>query len=319
MRKASWIVEVVTLFSVHMEWSGSEQTRKFPWQIGLVTFAAFPQANDTQKWREALQGIVEDPFFDIIELLPFKEETWKEIQPIVARSSKPFFVGLQPMILSNGRNPSALDEEHRKESVNALREGVVRASQMGAKSVALCSGPDPPASNREDAISQLVKSLVEITAWARDSDLFVHLETFDRDHDKKQLIGPLDEAAEVVRQVRRKSQNIGILWDLSHGPLLNEKPSVLRNFKELISHVHIGCAKIVDGSLKDWHPGFYRKGAVNSVNDVVQLLKVLQGIDYKGAISFEVKPESDQESLEVVNAAKGVLYTAFAKLMTENP
>lgn len=315
MRKADWIVEAMTLILGYHETRGSEHGRKLPWEIGLVSFAAFPQANDARKWKEVVQEIAEDPFFDLIEVPPFKEEVWREIQPIVSRSSKSVFVGLQPMILSDGRNPSALDEAHRRESVNALREAIVRASRMGAKSVVLCSGPDPSVTDRQEAIGMFVKSLVEITSEARDAKVFVHLETFDRDHDKKQLIGPIGEAAEVVKQVRRKCQNIGILWDLSHGPLLNEKPSLLTDFKELITHVHIGCAKIVDGSMKDWHPGFYRKGAINSIDDVMQLLQVLRGIGYKGALSFEVKPEGDQEGLEVINAAKGVLYTAFAKLM----
>ncbi len=99
---------------------------------------------------------------------------------------------------------------------------------------------------------------------------------------------------------------------MSHAPLLKEQPSVLEEYKELISHVHIGCAKMADGQPKDWHPGFYRKGSVNSLDEVVELLEVLDVIDYKGAVSFEVKPENGQEGLEVVNAAKGVLYSAFA-------
>jgi sugar phosphate isomerase/epimerase len=103
---------------------------------------------------------------------------------------------------------------------------------------------------------------------------------------------------------------------LSHAPLLNEKPSDLSAARECLLHVHIGCAKrLPDGRLVDAHPGFYRPGAVNGVEEVAELLKVLLDIGYRGAVSFEVKPEEGQGWREPVEAAKSVLYTAFAKVV----
>jgi hypothetical protein len=64
----------------------------------------------------------------------------------------------------------------------------------------------------------------------------------------------------------------------------------------------------------DWHPGFYRPGAVNGVEEVRELLRVLLELGYRGAIGFEVKPEEGQHWLEPVMSAKGVLYTAFSQL-----
>ncbi|MEM3713097.1 MAG: TIM barrel protein, partial [Thermoproteota archaeon] len=154
---------------------------------------------------------------------------------------------------------------------------------------------------RKDAFDKLRESLIEICGYAEKNDAYVLLETFDIVHDKKLLIGQLEDAEKIILDVRRECKNIGVLWDLSHGPLLNEKPRKLVKFKSILSHIHIGCAKIVNGDLKDWHPSFYRNGAINGVEDLVELFSTLEEIDYKGAISFEVKPEEGQSPQEVID------------------
>ncbi|RLI24366.1 hypothetical protein DRO57_06945, partial [Candidatus Bathyarchaeota archaeon] len=92
-------------------------------------------------------------------------------------------------------------------------------------------------------------------------------------------------------------------------------PSVLEEVNDVLVHIHIGCAKKVDDGFLDSHPGFYTPGAVNGIDEVAELLKTLYRIGYTGAVSFEVKPEPTQTSLEIVNTAKGVLVTAYYKAL----
>ena len=179
------------------------------------------------------------------------------------------------------------------------------------KAVALCSGPNVEGADREKAIEAMVKTLRELAEEASKYGMPVYLETFDYQWDKKRLVGPIDLAAKIVERARETHRNVYLMWDLSHGPLLNEDPEVLKSYPDLIGHIHIGCAKKVDGKLYDWHPGFYRPGALNTEHDVAKLLEVLKDIGYRGAISFEIKPEGDQSPYEILNAAKGVLLRAF--------
>ena len=100
--------------------------------------------------------------------------------------------------------------------------------------------------------------------------------------------------------------------------MLGERPDDLRRAAPYLAHIHVGCTKrMPSGELRDWHPGFYRPGALNGVEEVMELIRVLNEVGYEYAVGFEVKPEEGQEWLEVVNAAKGVLYTAFARYVYE--
>jgi len=258
---------------------------------------------------DKIRSIAGDPFFDLFEVAPMGDAEWAKLKDIARE--KEFALALQPEILVRGRNPSSVNEDERREVVKAFVEEIRRAGERGMKAVALCSGPNVEGADREKAIEAMVKTLRELAEEASRYGMAVYLETFDYQWDKRRLVGPIDLAAKIVEKARETHRNVYLMWDLSHGPLLNEDPEVLKSYPDLIGHIHIGCAKKVDDKLYDWHPGFYRPGALNTEHDVAKLLEVLRDIGYRGAISFEIKPEGDQSPYEVLNAAKGVLLRAF--------
>ncbi len=305
------------MLTVQARVKGVEAAVKLPWRVSIVGFMANPRVlqGDPEAVRETFRALTSDSYFDIIEVQPLPEEAWSIAKSIADQRGVEIALGLQPYVLTRGVNPSALNEDVRRKSVATILEEVRKARERGVTKVAFCSGPDPGPADRGAAMDALVKSLKEVSAAAQKLGVTVILETFDRDWDRKQLIGPIAEAVKVAEQVREEYGNFGLLWDLSHGPLLNESPSVLKAAKDYLVHVHIGCAKrLPDGRLVDWHPGFYRPGAVNGVEEVKELLRVLLELGYRGTIGFEVKPEEGQHWLEPVMSAKGVLYTAFSQL-----
>jgi sugar phosphate isomerase/epimerase len=305
------------MLTVQARVKGVEAAVKLPWRVSIVGFMANPRVlqGDPEAVRETFRALTSDSYFDIIEVQPLPEEAWSIAKSIADQRGVEIALGLQPYVLTRGVNPSALNEDVRRKSVATILEEVRKARERGVTKVAFCSGPDPGPADRGAAMDALVKSLKEVSAAAQKLGVTVILETFDRDWDRKQLIGPIAEAVKVAEQVREEYGNFGLLWDLSHGPLLNESPSVLKAAKDYLAHVHIGCAKrLPDGRLVDWHPGFYRPGAVNGVEEVRELLRVLLELGYRGTIGFEVKPEEGQHWLEPVMSAKGVLYTAFSQL-----
>ena len=306
------------MFSVRVRRRGLEASYEFPWPVSIVAFMANPRFLKGEEVEETVRTIASDLFFDMIEVNPLKPEDWNAVERIAEDAGIAVAVGAQPLVLIEGRNPSSLDEGIRREAVRALMEVVDDAAAHGVASVALCSGPDPGVDRREDARRALLKSLEELADYAEERGVMIVLETFDRDWDKRQLIGPLDEAVEIAKALRREFDNFGLLWDLSHAPMLGERPDDLRRAAPYLAHIHVGCTKrMPSGELRDWHPGFYRPGALNGVEEVMELIRVLNEVGYEYAVGFEVKPEEGQEWLEVVNAAKGVLYTAFARYVYE--
>lgn len=305
------------MFSAYVPGKGVGGLYRFPWKVSIVGFMANPATLKGKEVKETFQTIVSDPFFDMIEIHILPDDVWSEAKSVLEGSNVRLATGLQPLVLMEGYNPSSLKEEDRVKAVEAIKRSIETSAERGITTVAFCSGPDPGKEDREAAKDALIKSLKEITGYARKLGVRVMLETFDREHDKKQLIGPIREAVDVAKAIREEYDNFGLMWDLSHAPMLNEKPSDLRVAASYLAHIHIGCAKETSEGLKDWHPGFYRPGAVNGVDDVKELIKVLVEIGYEGAVGFEVKPEEGQVWLEVVNSAKGVLYTAFARYLNE--
>ena len=287
----------------------------FPWGISIVSNMAFPDmVEGDDKYLNAVKIIGEDPFFDGLEIPTPSDHLWDKIEDVLEDQDKVAILGAQNDVIKRGLNPCALEEEERKKAVEGLGNIIEDAGAHGVWLIALCSGPDPGANKRKDATGKLIVSLNELCQKAEDCGVNLLLETFDRTLDKKMLIGPMDEAIKVVSEVRKEHEDLGLMWDLGHGPLLGEKPSVLRKTGELIEHIHIGCSKKADdGGLLDHHPGFYSKNAVNTEEDVADLLEELEDIGYFGFVGFEVKPQEFQTGKEVISTAKSVLVEAFAR------
>jgi len=286
----------------------------FPWGISIVNAMAYPDMTQSDdNYIECVRAIVEDPFFDGVEIPKPPENLWGQIEKLL--EERFVILAAQSEVLQKGANMSSLDEAERKKAIESMGKLVEDAGRHDVCLLAFCSGPDPGANKRAEATTKLLDSLKKLCEKAGDNGVSLLLETFDRNHDKKLLIGPVEEAVKVVKEVRKDYYNIGLMWDLSHGPLLGEKPEILKKAGDLIAHIHIGCAKKADkpSALLDHHPGFYTKNSINTVDDVADLMEVLMDIDYCGLVGFEVKPQEPQTSKEVINTAKGVLMEAFQK------
>jgi sugar phosphate isomerase/epimerase len=291
-----------------------ELISRFPWKIGIVGFMVYPELQKTNRGvAEKLKPILEDRFFDLVELYDVSDDDWRILEGY--RHRVDFAVGVQPDILAKGVNPSSVDESERGRALEVLKDRVRVAGERGIKYLALCSGPYPSEDLIDKSMGALADTLAELASYASKYGITILLESFDTRWDRKRLIGSLRDAADVLRKVRGRCSNVALLWDLSHGPLLDEKPEMLREYSDLIGHIHIGCAKNLDGKLYDTHPGFYRPGSINDEQDVAKLLEVLYGIGYNGAISFEVRPEAGQDPREVVATAKSVLVRAYQIFM----
>ena len=296
-------------------------------KVGIIHFMIYPE---TMKGEgpilETLQKICQDDFFSAIEISWMKDpEIRKKARAMLEQSGLTVAYGAQPTLLVNKFNVNSLDTTERKKVVDFLKERISEAEELGAKAVAILSGADPGPEKREDAKKALVASLVELSNFANTKNLKFVLETFDRDIDKKCLMGPSDEAALIAREVRNECKNFGLMVDLSHMPLLHETPKQsLSAVKDYLVHVHMGNAIMRDKTAVgygDQHPRFGISTGENGVDQLTDFLKCLLKVGYIGKktdslpiVSFEVKPLPGENPEVLIANSKRALRDAWNRV-----
>lgn len=275
---------------------------------------------------ESLKKVLADAYFEVIEITWIKDAAVRaKAKAMILSSGIDARYGAHPRILSQRLDLNSLDPELRARAVADLKAGIDEAAELGLRDYVLLSGWDVAPALRPAAMDALERSLVELCAYAELAGITVILEVFDREIDKKCLIGPAAAAEEIARRVKRSRRNFGLLVDLSHIPLLNEGPEqALLPVREHLLHAHIGNCYIKDRSDPAWgdvHPRFGYPGGVNDVPEIAAFLKTLFDIGYlkadgssRGAVSFEIKPLGDEDADLMLAAAKRKLGEAWQEL-----
>lgn len=309
-----------------------------PWngymQLGIVHFMLYPQVIKGEgPIVETARVIAEDDFFEVIEVGPIKDQrVWAELKGLIEGAHMSVGVGAQPGLLINKLNLAAEEETARQAAVDNVRGSIDQAYFLGARLLALLDGPGsyPGEERKAAAIDQLVRSLSELCAYAegRGTDylLTISLENFDQSVDKRSLIGPTKDAAEVAARVKEEHTNFGLTVDLSHLPLLDETPQeALAAARDHLVHIHVGNCLMKDVNhpvYGDNHPPLGVEGGENDVQELVEFLEALFDIRYftkelptgRPVVTFEVKPLPDQDPAVVIAATKRVWREAWARL-----
>ncbi|MFA0782527.1 sugar phosphate isomerase/epimerase family protein [Fervidibacter sacchari] len=297
-------------------------------KLGVVQFMAFPNSDQNpEALLASLKAIALDADFSLVEVTRMPDqETLTKVRSLLESAHLDCGFAATPVILRQGLNPSATDETVRKSAVDELRRCVDEAIALSAKTLTLMSGPF--GGDEAGELRAFIKTLDEICAYAADRSssepLLILVEPFDRNVDKKALVGPSSLAGELASEMMSRHGNFGLLIDLSHLPLLGETVDecLISLPSESVRHVHIGnCVTAPDDPLYgDQHPPF---GYPRSENGVEQVRIFLSALHYSGyfsrpspyglpTVSFEVKPLPDQDPLIVLANAKRVLRASLA-------
>lgn len=301
--------------------------------LSLVHFLAFPECqagNDSV--LESIERIALDDFFSAIEISRINNPVVrKQVAQLIAQTHLKVDFGAHPMILGDKLNLNSLDPNERNKARRALEPYVDQAAELGAQRFVVLSGPDPGPANRSAAREALVGSLQCLSEYARSRNITVVLETFDREVDKKALIGPAEEAAAVAAELRRDFADFGLLYDMGHMVLLGETPlPALSTLKEYLCHVHVGnCVKVPGrASFGDLHPRFGYPGSANDIKELVEFLTALFEIGYlteapplgkRPAVGFEVKPQPGESSVAILANLKRAWREAWPHVQNRVP
>ena len=300
-----------------------------PWAnyctMSIVHFMAYPSTITGEgPIAESVSRIAEDIFFDAVEITSIKDPKEREAtRNVIEASHLKVAFGAQPVVLLGKLNPNSLDEAEREATVKALEARIDEAAEMGAKRFAFLSGKDPGDEDRPAALAALIRSTKEMCAYGRERGIGITCETFDRTIDKKALIGPSDIAAEYAAAVRAEYRDFGLMYDLSHQPLLSEESEpALSELKPYLAHIHVGNCVREEGrsGYGDLRPRFGWPGGCNDLDELTTFIRALFKVGYLGEgkearpwVGFEVKPQSEKETPEqVIAGTKRVWRDAWA-------
>jgi len=262
--------------------------------VGILHFMAFPEVMKGEgPVLETLRMICEDDYFQVVEVTQIKDASVRKsaIETVRKAEMKAAF-GAQPVLLGGGLDLNASEPAERQKALDAVKESIEEAREWHCTGLAVLSGKDPGAEQRDLAKALLVAS-------------------------------PTDEAALIADKVYPYFPSFGLLLDLSHLPLLDEAgETAIKTAGSYLRHAHIGNCVKQDAhhpAYGDNHPVMGTPGGEVGVDELATFLKALLETGYireggHNIVSFEVKPFGGQTSDEVITQSKAMLDAAWAAL-----
>ena len=271
-------------------------------KVGIVHFKAFPECvSGLGPVVETLAKLCEDDFFTAVEMGTIKDtQQLHEAARMLAVSGVEVAYACQPTLFPAKMSLNHLDKGERQKALNAVFNCLKEAYSLGATSFRVPAGKDPGPEKREEAKKLLIDSLSQILEKAKEmGNPLVTLKIFDRDIDKESLIGPCGDALDIAKALAPSFEKFGLLTDLSHFPLLREKPSeTITTLKGYIKSAHIGNCVMSDPLhplYGDLQPRFGVHGGevdIPMISDYFRVLidNKLIGPQNRMILSAEVRP-----------------------------
>lgn len=291
-------------------------------KLGVVHPQLYPQVISGEgPVVETAGAIAAEKDLNVIEVAHVRDElTRARLKVLTASGGLKVIFNAEPSILKNQWDLNAEAQSARAEAIAGLRQLMDEAQFLGAKLFTVMSGPDPAPEKRQEARGWLVESLARLCDEGGKLGLVVSLELYDRDVEHKRLIGPVAEAVDVAKQVRR--DNFGLTLDLAHLVLLKERVldaiSAARNFTV---HAQVSNCVQAEGhpARGDQHPAFGTEGSLVNVEQVTEFLRGLEKYGfYKkpngGWLTLEVRPREEEYSAVVLAGALRMLADARSRL-----
>ena len=296
--------------------------------LSIVHFMAYPETmKGDGPVLETIRKIAEDSFFTGIEISWIKDPAVrKQVKSVLEVAHLPAAFGAQPTLLTQKLDLNSPDPDMRTWAVAQLKADIDEAAELGITRLATISGSDPgDDAMRKEAMCWLAESMHAVCAYAKACGVGITMETFDRTVDKKALIGPAEESAAFSALMRKDFPDFGLMYDLSHQPLLDEEIlTALNAVKDHLVHAHVGnCVKVPECvGYGDQHPRF---GFPHGENDVEQLTEFLRGLFAIGYlhqapngknpwVGIEVKPQPGESSEMLLAGTRRVWTEAWARV-----
>jgi len=296
--------------------------------LSLVHFMAYPELQSGEgDFVSTIHELGRREFFGALELGKIEDPRERQrVSQAVKDHDLSVGFGAQPIILGRNLDLNSLDAQTRCNAVQILNQYIDQASELEAKSFVIMSGKDPGEGDRFLAYKFLEESIIKLGDYADQYSMGIVLEIFDRSVDKKALVGPCTESAELAKQIRKSYPQFGLLYDMGHMPLLGEEPDeALGLLQYYLTEVHLGnCVKTPGApAFGDKHPRFGFEGGVNDTKELVIFLKALFDTGFLNEnvsstdlpwVGFEVKPHLGETSSQILDNIQHTWIDAWEQL-----
>lgn len=291
-------------------------------RLGVVHPQLYPQVIAGEgPVVETAGAIASESALRMVEVSHVRDElTRARLKGLLASSGLKVAFNALPVIAARGLDLGAESPETRAEAVTGMTALMAEAHFLGAGLFTVASGPDTAPEGRVAARGRLAESLARLCDEGGKLGLTVSLEPCDRDVEQKRLLGPVVEAVELAKQVRR--DNFGLTLDLGHLLLLREKiVDAVYAARAFTVHAQISNAVMAEGNPArgDRHPSFGTEGSLAGPDQVAEFLRALEKYGFHkkangGWLSLELRPRDEEYSAVVLAGGLRVVAEALAKL-----
>jgi sugar phosphate isomerase/epimerase len=293
-------------------------------RVGVVHFKAFPGLETGEgPLAETLEKICADDFWTAVEVGWMKDYRERNTcRALLDQAHLSVAYATQPRILGNKLNLNSFDAGERGRAISAVKNCVDEAYDLGAEVVRIIAGKDPGDARREEAKKLLIDSIHQILEYAKEEgSMNFTLKIFDRDIDKMNLIGHFKDAVDIANAIAPHNPNFGLLADLSHFPLLDEKAEeAIPVIRDYLHSVHLGNCAFRDRkhpAYGDIQPRFGIPGGEIDTEEVAAFFDILEDNGFfqqakRPIVSAEVRPVLAGETSAIILAnAKRVIRDAW--------
>ncbi|MDY6321478.1 MAG: TIM barrel protein [Succinivibrio sp.] len=164
----------------------------------------------------------------------------------------------------HGLDINAIDESARRKSVDTLKKLIDESCECGSGSFGVVSGRNVGILDKSEAYRQLIKSLKELTAFARDRHQNLIFEALEKFSGRRALLGTTEDTFELMQILKPELPTLYCCFDTAHSALNRELINhALENMQEYIGLVHLSNAVLDphsplygDNHLRPGLPGF---------------------------------------------------------------
>ena len=163
--------------------------------------------------------------------------------------------------------------EERRKNLDEAKSFIQLAQQLSCPYIRVFPNDFPKEQERDETIDLIVKGLLELGNYAKDTGVIVLMETH----------GDLVQSTEIEKIMQSASHpNVGLVWDVVNmWAVTKESPAlVYGRLKKYIHHTHIKDLKFVDGKEQ-----YVLMGKGDS--PIFEAIDILAHDGYKGYYSFE--------------------------------
>lgn len=102
-------------------------------RVGIIHFMAYPGASAGESLLSSLRELVEDSFFDAVEITSVKDQQERaQVARLLAQGGMAVGFGAQPVQLSQKLDIGAADPAERERALTVLKACIDEAYELGA-------------------------------------------------------------------------------------------------------------------------------------------------------------------------------------------